>query len=396
MNLVREIAMDNRVGAAMASFESNLRTTVDLAVAIQQIPSPTFEEGERAVYVESLYAKTGLDQVHKDEIHNVFGRYAGTDSRQSLVISAHLDTVFPIATDLAIRYDGPKMESNRIYGPGLADNALGVAGLITLARTLERNGFRTESDIWLVANVAEEGLGNLMGMRAVVDKFGPDATYLVLEGGSFGLVFHEAIGVHRYLIEVRTPGGHSWGDFGKPNAIQILSSLINDISNLNVPAEPKTTFNIGVIEGGTTVNTIASVANCQLDLRSAEKDLLDKITNQIGRLVESANGQPDVQVVMTQIGKRPSGRISRESAVVKMATAALEQVGCSPVEFMAGSTDASVPIGLGIPSVCIGLAKSGNTHRLDEFVDITHLAQGLGQLLLLSLAMAGLVGEGAE
>lgn len=393
MNLVSEIALENRVCTAMGSFETSLRTTVDLAVSIQQIPSPTFEEGERAAYVESLYTKSGLDQVHEDEIHNVFGRYAGLDSRHPVVISAHLDTVFPIATDLAVSYDGPMMEASRIYGPGIADNALGVAGLITLARSLAHNGFRTASDIWLVANVAEEGLGNLKGMRAVVDKFGPDATYLVLEGGSFGLVFHEAIGVNRFLIEVRTPGGHSWGDFGKPNAIHILSSLINDISNLDVSAGPKTTYNVGVIEGGTTVNAIASVAKCQLDLRSAEKGLLDNLTNQVRQLVENANGQSTVRVEMTQIGERPSGRISRESAVVKMAAAALEQVGCVPVEFMAGSTDASVPIGLGIPSVCIGLAKSGNTHRLDEFVDITHLAQGLQQLLLLTLATAGLVRE---
>ena len=393
MNLVNEIALEDRVSTAMVAFESNLRTTVDLAVAIQQIPSPTFDEGERAAYVESLYTKSGLDQVRKDDIHNVFGRYAGLNSRQPVVISAHLDTVFSIATDLAVRYDGPKMEASRIYGPGLGDNALGVAGLITLARTLTHGGFRTESDIWLVANVAEEGLGNLIGMRAVVDKFGPDATYLVVEGGSFGLVFHEAIGVNRFLIEVRTPGGHSWGDFGKPNAIHVLSSLIDDISHLDLPDGPKTTYNVGVIEGGTTVNAIASSANCQLDLRSAEKGLLDNFTSQIRHLVKIADDRLNVRVDMTQIGERPSGRISRESTVVKNAAAALEQVGYAPVEFMAGSTDASVPIGLGIPSVCIGLAKSGNTHRLDEYIDITYLTQGLQQLLLLTLATAGLVRE---
>ncbi len=393
MNLVNEIALEDRVSTAMAAFESNLRTTVDLAVAIQQIPSPTFDEGERAAYVESLFTKSGLDQVHRDDMHNVFGQYTGSDSRTPVVISAHLDTVFPIATDLAVSYDGPKMEASRIYGPGLGDNSLGVAGLITLARTLTHSGFRTESDIWLVANVAEEGLGNLNGMRAVVDKFGPDATYLVIEGGSFGLVFHEAIGVNRFLIEVRTPGGHSWGDFGKPNAIHVLSSLIDDISNLDLPDGPKTTYNVGVIEGGTTVNAIASSANCQLDLRSAEKSLLENLTSQIRHMVKIADDQLNIRVDMTQIGERPSGRISRESTVVKNAAAALEQVGYEPVEFMAGSTDASVPIGLGIPSVCIGLAKSGNTHRLDEFIDITYLTQGLQQLLLLTLATSGLVRE---
>jgi tripeptide aminopeptidase len=393
MDLINSISLDIRVAGAIKSFDANVDSIVDLTVAIQQIPSPTFEEAERAAYVESLYAAAGLDNVHMDDIHNVFGRHPGSNSQKPVVISAHLDTVFPAGTDLAVRYDGHKREASRIYGPGLADNSLGVAGLIILAQTLQNGGIQTESDVWLVANVAEEGLGNLKGMRAVVDKFGTDATYLVLEGGSFGLVFHEAIGVNRFLIDARTPGGHSWGDFGKPNAIHILSSLISEISNLDVPAEPKTTFNVGVIEGGTTVNAIASSAQCQLDLRSADNDLLARLTEQIGELVGKANGQPAVQVEMTQIGQRPSGSISRESTIVELAAAALEQVGCSPVKYMAGSTDASIPISRGIPSVCIGLAKSGNTHRLDEFVDITHLSQGLSQLLLLALATAGIEGE---
>jgi acetylornithine deacetylase/succinyl-diaminopimelate desuccinylase-like protein len=292
-------------------------------------------------------------------------------------------------TDLVVTFKGPEEETSRVFGPGIADNSLGVAGLVTLAKTLNAFDLKTESEIWLVANVCEEGLGDLRGMRAVVEKFGPDAVYIVVEGGSFGLVFHEAIGVNRFLIEVKTQGGHSWGDFGKPNAIHILSQLVADISNIDVPRVPKTSFNVGVIEGGTTINAIASEASCQLDLRSAEKDILSELTNTVRSLVGQVNAQDTVNAVMTQIGRRPSGRLSRDSAVVSLAAQALEYVGCSSVDYIAGSTDASVPIGLGIPSVCIGLAKSGNTHRLDEFIDITHLSRGLSQLLLLTLATAG-------
>lgn len=386
---VEKIAQDDQVQSALKSLESNMRETVDLAIAIQQIPSPTFEEGRRADYIESLYRNNGLSDVRKDDIHNVFGRIAGSDSQSPVVVSAHLDTVFSQSTDLAVSYEGDEEDSHRIYGPGLADNALGVAGLITLARALAMYDFPTSSDIWLAANVCEEGLGNLRGMREVVDSFGEAKAYLVVEGGSFGHVFHEAVGVRRYLIEAKTPGGHSWGDFGTPNAIHELSRIIASISNLSVPGEPKTTFNVGVIEGGTVINAIASAAKCQLDIRSADKEALDDLTAKVKGLVSTANAQSSVSVEMKQIGERPSGRLPRQTPVVAMAAEALRQVGCDDVDFMGGSTDASVPISLGLPAVCIGLAKSGNTHRLDEFVDITHLHQGLGQLLLLTLAAAG-------
>jgi len=389
MNRVEEIAAVPAVRTALSTFESDLKSTVDLAIAIQQIPSPTFHEGERAACVKELFKRKMLEQVEEDDLHNVYGLYSGNGEGRPIVISAHLDTVFSPDVDLTVRFEGLNSDIRRVYGPGLADNSVGVAGLVMLAQTLHNNNLSTESDIWLVANVCEEGLGDLRGMRAVVERFGSDAAYIVVEGGSFGLVFHEAIGVNRFLIEVQTPGGHSWGDFGKPNAIHVLSKLVAQISDIEVPTEPKTTFNVGVIEGGTTINTVASHAKCQVDLRSAEKGLLDNLTNEVRRLAEEANDQPNVQISMRQIGERPSGRLALKTPIVQMAAQALETAGSVPAEFLAGSTDANVPIGLGIPSVCIGLTKSGNTHRTDEFIDITMLPKGLGQLLLLTLASAG-------
>jgi acetylornithine deacetylase/succinyl-diaminopimelate desuccinylase-like protein len=213
---------------------------------------------------------------------------------------------------------------------------------------------------------------------------------VVVEGGSFGYVFHKAIGVRRYRLEVTTKGGHSWGDFGRPNAIHVLSSLIEDIGKIPLPNNPKTTYNVGVIEGGISVNSIASSAHCLLDLRSISSLVLDQLVGDVESLVSKSSTKNEFQVSLTKIGHRQAGEIPRQKPPVTWAAEALRFVGCNQISFMAGSTDANVPISLGIPSVCIGLAMSGNTHRQDEYLDPTHLSHGMSQLLLLTLAAAGL------
>jgi acetylornithine deacetylase/succinyl-diaminopimelate desuccinylase-like protein len=291
---------------------------------------------------------------------------------------------------LTIRYENGREGSKElVFGPGLADNAMGVAGLISLATTLIRFDIETESDIWFVANVGEEGLGDLRGMRLVVDRFGPEATYIVIEGGSFGYIFHKAVGVRRYRIEVKTPGGHSWGDYGRPNAIHILSRVIAALDQLVLPQEPKTTLNVGVIDGGTTVNTIASNVSCQLDLRSTDMIALEHLVESVEEVAHSIQG-PDIQIELVPIGNRPSGEISQDSPIVTWAQDALLGVGYKRVNFMAGSTDANLPLSRGFPAVCIGIAQAANTHRKDEFLDPSFIPQGMGQLLLLALAAAGI------
>jgi acetylornithine deacetylase/succinyl-diaminopimelate desuccinylase-like protein len=227
-------------------------------------------------------------------------------------------------------------------------------------------------------------------MRAVVDRFGTDATYLVVEGGSYGHVFHGAIGVSRFRLTIKTPGGHSWGDYGKPSAVHVLSRIIERIDRMKLPDHPKTTVNVGVIEGGTTINTIAAKASCQVDMRSVEPALLNRLVDSVHQIALEYTKADDVSMTMTQIGNRPAGRLPENMPVVAWSVNALEWVGCQDIQLMAGSTDANIPISLGIPSVCIGLASSGNTHRLDEFLDPTDLAKGMSQLLLLTLAATGL------
>jgi acetylornithine deacetylase/succinyl-diaminopimelate desuccinylase-like protein len=252
---------------------------------------------------------------------------------------------------------------------------------------------RPTTDIWFVANVCEEGLGDLRGMRSVVERFGASATYIVVEGGSFGYVFHQAIGVRRFRLTIKTPGGHSWGDYGSPSAIHILSRIVDRIDRLRLPKQPKTTVNVGTIEGGTTVNTIAAQASCLVDMRSIDPAALLRLVDRVNQIARECSEDGDVSMNMTQIGNRPAGALPENAAIVTWAANALKLVGCQEVHFMAGSTDANIPISQGIPAVCVGLANSGNTHRLDEFLDPENLPRGLKQLLLLALAAAGIEGD---
>lgn len=394
MKRITKIANKKVVVDALELCRSRVGPALDLAIAVQQIPSPTFAEAERAAFVERKFRELSLVDVSQDAMHNVFARLPGRSSNGPVVLSAHSDTVFAHDTDLTVRYEnGQKSATTLISGPGLADNALGVAGLLTTAGLLIDAKLSPDKDIWFVANVCEEGLGDLRGMRSVVERFGNTASYIVIEGGSFGHIFHEAIGVRRFRLIVKTPGGHSWGDFGNPSAIHLLSQIIAAIGRLRLPEHPKTTINVGVVEGGTTINSIAAQASCLIDMRSMNSEMLQRLVASVEQIAGQYTKASDVSVSMIQIGNRPAGVLSKETPLVAGAADALRHVGCREIHFMAGSTDANIPISMGIPSVCVGLANSGNTHRVDEFLDPARLPEGLSQLLLLTLAAAGLEGD---
>ena len=202
MTHITDLAQQPAVRAALAGYHARLDDIVAQIVAIQQVPAPTFDEARRAEYMTAQFRAAGVTDVERDALHNVFARLPGRDAgRPPLVVSAHLDTVFPATTDLTTRREGALL-----YGPGIGDNSTGLAGLLVLARTLVGRGLRHDADIYLVANVGEEGLGDLRGMRAVVERFGGRAVYVVVEGGLFGQLTHQAIGVRRYRIEVTAPG----------------------------------------------------------------------------------------------------------------------------------------------------------------------------------------------
>ena len=264
---------------------NTIQRIIDLAIEIQQIPAPTFNETKRAEFVREVFEREGLSDVSIDEVGNVYGFLSkvegavlsggavSKDRRSNvkpLIISAHTDTVFPLEMDLKVR-----REAGKVYGIGIGDNSLGVAGLVGLIWMLretspqpspERRG-GLAGDIWFVANVCEEGLGDLRGMKAVVERFGADVlAYLVLEGMALGHVYHRAVGVKRYRVTVKTRGGHSWSDYGQLSAIHELSKLVVQLTSMELPKEPRTTMNVGKISGGTSINVIA--AEAWLELRS--------------------------------------------------------------------------------------------------------------------------------
>ncbi len=392
-NAIIELMRRTDVRAALADYHRRLEAILAQIVAIQQVPSPTFAEERRSAYMEAQFRALGIAGVSRDTLHNVFARLPGRDAdRPPLIVSAHLDTVFPATTDLATRREGPLL-----FGPGIGDNSTGLAGLLVLGRTLIDRALPHAADIYLVANVGEEGLGDLGGMRAVVDRFGGRAVYLVVEGGLFGQLTHQAVGVRRYRIEVTAPGGHSWGSFGASSAIHVLGHLIAAIDGLDVPATPKTSYNVGIIEGGLSINSIAHAAQLWLDLRSEDARELERLVGQVQGILarmnhEHAEAGDGVRLTAETVGDRPAGAIGRDAPIVAHAEAALRAVGCGDVRYIVSSTDANIPLSRGYEAVCLGLTHSGNSHRPDEYIDITHLPAGLGQLLLVTLATAGLDG----
>jgi acetylornithine deacetylase/succinyl-diaminopimelate desuccinylase-like protein len=356
------------------------------AVSICQVPAPTGAEHERAAYVASLLSGLGYAP-EQDDAGNVYAR-RGKGSGKVLLLAAHTDTVFPAGTDVSVRREG-----ERLHGPGVGDNSLGVAAMLGVLELLDNLSIETETDIVVAATVGEEGLGNLKGVRAAVERYRLELGAVVaVEGHNLGRVTHAGVGSTRWRIRVSGPGGHSWGAFGKPNAIHGLSRIISEISRLDVPSDPKTTYNIGMIEGGTSVNTIAPGASALLDMRSVDAASLKRLVDRVGTIVASSAGD-GLTVDIDVLGERPAGNCPRTDPLVVAAGDVLRKVGFEPV-FDASSTDANIPNSLGIPAVCIGITHGGQGHTVNEFIDIPPIATGLAQLGLLSIAATSIIAGG--
>ncbi|GAB4485198.1 MAG: M20/M25/M40 family metallo-hydrolase [Anaerolineales bacterium] len=352
---------------------NSLERILNLAVQIQQIPAPTFEESARAQFVLEQFRTEKLTDTEMDAAGNVFARLSG-GNQPPLVVSAHLDTVFPAKTPLAAR-----REAGRIYGPGIGDNALGVASLFGLVWILRERGITLPGDLWLVANTCEEGLGDLKGMKTVCERFGPSPLcYLVVEGMALGHVYYRGTGVRRYKVTIHTQGGHSWTDFGKPSAIHELSKLVAQIAALKTPSIPRTTFNIGRIGGGISINTIAPEAWFELDLRSDSAAQLNDLARRVEALLETAN-QCGVRVERQVIGQRPAGEIPSSHPLIHLASATLRELGIEP-SLTIGSTDANIPLSLGYPALVLGITRGGGAHTVGEYLETDPIADGMEQL----------------
>ena len=357
---------------------NSIQPLLDLAIAIQQIPAPTFHEADRARFVRARFAEEGLQDVEIDTAGNVYARLGSAHAQQKpLIVSAHLDTVFPGNVDLSVR-----REPERILAPGLGDNSLGVAGLFGLLWALRERGLSLPGDLWLVANVCEEGLGNLRGMRALVDRFGSNPlAFLVIEGMALGQIYQRGLGVQRFRLSVRTAGGHSWIDYGQPSAIHELTALSTRIIALEMPRQPRTTLNVGILAGGSSVNTIAAEAMLELDLRSESAAALEGVVRQVRDIVHSVQ-KPGVSIELETIGQRPSGELPADHPLVKLAQNCLRSVGIES-HLNIGSTDANLPLSLGYPSITVGLTTGGKAHSVYEYINIAPLEKGVEQLVKL-------------
>lgn len=372
--------------ALRAAARERVELVASLAAEICRVPAPTGSEQTRASAVAELLNRRGY-QPQLDEVGNVYAR-RGKRGGRLLLLLCHLDTVFPAETPLHIVREG-----DILRGPAIGDNSLGVAATLSAFDILDQCELETASDVVMVANVGEEGLGNLRGARAAVDRYDGDiGAVLAVEGHNLGRVTNRGVGSKRWRITVRGPGGHSWGAFGEASAIHGLARAVAQIAELRPPDDPRTTFNVGLIQGGTSVNTIAAEASCVLDLRSVDPVALDQIAAEVRAILKRSVGH-GLRYEIEVLGERPAGGIPDEHPLVRQAIATLSWLGIE-ASCDASSTDANVPLSRGIPAACIGITRGGRGHSTEEFIHVAPIADGLAQLLRLTVDVTDQIAAG--
>jgi tripeptide aminopeptidase len=387
-----------RVRAALDWFTPNISWINDQQARITEIPSPPFQEAQRAAAVKELLAEAGLP-VQIDKTGNVIGELRGTNEKEVVVIAAHLDTVFPPGTDVRVHRDGTRMTA-----PGISDNGTGIAALLAIARAVQFARLKPQRTILFVADVGEEGEGNLRGMRAMVEAYrGKLKAAVVLDGSGTDHVTTKALASRRLEALITGPGGHSWSDFGIPNPINALVRGSVRFINTKVPATPRTTFNIGQIEGGTSVNSIPHEARLKVDIRSESEDELARLESALRECVaagvrdemdsarDRSKGKLEWKVEL--LGSRPGGELHTDSALLSALRAADEIIG-NQSRIERSSTDANIPLSLGIEAISIGAGgNGGGAHSLQEWYDSAGREAGLKRVLLTILGVSGVAEE---
>jgi tripeptide aminopeptidase len=363
-------------------------------IQLTEIPAPEFSESQRAEFVKKLLESTGL-KVRIDKTGNVIAERPGSDSKSVILLAAHLDTVFPASTDVKV-----KREGNRLNAPGIADNGAGLSALVGLARALSESRIQTTKTIVLAADVGEEGEGNLRGIRALVENYGQRiAAVIAIDGASMEHVTTQGIASQRVEVEITGPGGHSWSDFGAPNPITALARAIVKFSSVPVSENPRSSYNFGIIEGGTSVNSIPASASVKVDLRSEQESQVRVMESGLKEAVQSAvreenavaraNSDP-LKATLRSLGVRPSGKLPDNSPLLDTIRSVDTFLG-SRSRMESSSTDANIPLSLGIPAVSIGGGgKGGGSHTPAEWYDATGREAGLKRLFLITVALAGI------
>ena len=393
-----QFADNSEVRAALAWFARNLAWINEQQSRLTEIPAPPFQEAQRAAAVKLLLVSSGLE-VQIDKTGNVIGELRGTNEKEIVVLSAHLDTVFPASTEIKVRDEG-----NRLLAPGISDNGTGLAALIAIARACHEAHIKPRRTILFVADVGEEGEGNLRGMRALIEAYKPRLkAVIVLDGSGTDHVTTKALASRRLEATITGPGGHSWSDFGMPNPINALVRASVRFINTKVPPTPRTTFNIGQIEGGTSVNSIPYEAKLKVDIRSESEDELTKLESALRECIaagvrdemESARDRTKgkLEWKVEPLGSRPGGELPANSPLLAALRSADEYVGNqSRVE--RSSTDANVPLANGIDAISIGAGGTGGgAHSLQEWYEPAGRELGLKRALLTLLGVSGLAEE---
>jgi tripeptide aminopeptidase len=367
-------------------------------VRLCEIPAPPFKEEARAREVARRFEEVGLARVRTDKVGNVIAERPGFASQPRVAVSAHLDTVFPEGTDVRVRRDG-----TRLHAPGISDNTCGLVSLIALARAFEFAEVKTEGVIYFVATVGEEGEGNLRGVRHLFTEgefqSGVDA-FVSLDGPGLERITQRALGSRRFRISVSGPGGHSWGDFGIVNPVHALGRAIARFASYPAPLAPRTSYNVGIIEGGSSVNSIPQTASMVVDLRSISSDEIEKLEAYLRRVVEIAVREENSQRAISRtslsyeiekVGDRPSGETPADSTIVRSAIESSRSLGIEP-RLDCSSTDSNIPISLGIPAITLGVGgSSSNCHSLTEWYEPVGRELGIKRLVLLAASLAGCV-----
>lgn len=380
--------------------ERDHQATVAEQVTMSEIPSPPFGEDRRAADYLRRLADLGLENVRRDEEGNVYGVRRGAGGGPTLFVSAHLDTVFGPGTDVRVTRKG-----GRYYGPGISDDARGLAALLGVVRALRDSGIQTRGDVIFGGTVGEEGPGDLRGVKAFFTENPQVDGFITIEPGAANEITYQATGSRRYKISFPGPGGHSFGDFGRPSSLHAMGRAIAHISEIRTPARPKTTFTVGVVEGGTSVNAIAGTASMQVDMRSDDPAALEALEDQLLPMAQAgadeenarwnAPADKGVTVQTELIGDRPAGGQDASAPIVQASIAAAEALGQKATLRSPSSTDANLPISKGIPAVRLGGGGgSGNTHSFTdmEWFDPQDAHLGPQVVFLTVLALAGVAG----
>jgi tripeptide aminopeptidase len=390
-----QLTSQSTVKKALEFIEADHENSVAEQKQLCTIPSPPFKEQRRCDDFQKRLIDVGLRNAKMDKEGNVCATIAGVGQGPKLLVSAHIDTVFPEGTDTTI-----KEKNGRLYGPGISDNARGLATVLGIARAFKVSGIKTVGDVMLCGNVGEEGLGNLRGVKALFRGHKDIDGFIAVDGIDVSGITYLATGSHRYEITYKGPGGHSFQAFGLPSATHALGRAISHIADLKVPKSPKTTFTVGTVSGGTSVNSIAAEATMLMDMRSDSEIELLALEKQFLRIVKTAAeeenarwGSDKIKVEIKLVGERPAGTQRADALIVQSAWASAQAIGVKPKLKGASSTDSNVPISIGVPAVTLGGGGAeGENHSPGEWYDPTGAYLGPQRIFLNIIGLVGMDG----